>query len=269
MMNENKEQKYELLVDNLLDIIVELDLNGNFIFISPQSIDITGYHHNEIIGTSIYQCIHPNDITIIKNAIEEAKIKRNHISLEFRVKHKNGNYVDLSAKGRLVDIDGKQKIIVLASEFSKDKGKLKESENILNKIIDQTFMGFVILQDFEVKFLNPKFSEVIGNLLTNAIKYSPPSNSIAIKSEIKDGFYVISVKDNGIGFTSGEKLKLFNQFGKIDRFDQDTKLAAEGSGLGLYITKKLVELHGGKIWVESEGRNKGSTFYFTLPIIKE
>ena len=65
-MDEDIEQKYELLVDNLLDIIVELDLNGNFIFISPQSIDITGYHHDEIIGSSIYQCIHPNDISILK-----------------------------------------------------------------------------------------------------------------------------------------------------------------------------------------------------------
>ncbi len=161
-MDENIEQKYELLVDNLLDIIVELDLNGNLIFISPQSIDITGYHHDEIIGTSIYQCIHPNDISILKNAIENAKIDKNHISLEFRVRHKNGNYIYLAAKGRLVDIDGKQKIIVLASEFSKNKGKLKESKKMLNKIIDQTFMGFAILQDFEVKFLNPKFSEVIG-----------------------------------------------------------------------------------------------------------
>jgi len=161
-MDENLEQKYEILVDNLLDIIVELDLNGNFIFISPQSIDITGYHHDEIIGTSIYQCIHPNDLSILKNAIEDAKIDRKHISLEFRIKHKNGNYIYLSAKGRLVEIDGKQKIIVLASDLSKSKGDLEESEKILNKIIDQTFMGFAILQDFEVKFLNPKFSEVIG-----------------------------------------------------------------------------------------------------------
>ena len=119
------------------------------------------------------------------------------------------------------------------------------------------------------KFEKERIHEVIGNLLTNAIKYSPPSNSIVIKSEISDGFYVISVKDNGVGFTPGEKQKLFKQFGKIYRFDQETNLAAEGSGLGLYITKKLVELHGGKIWVESEGRDKGSTFYFTLPIIKD
>ena len=119
------------------------------------------------------------------------------------------------------------------------------------------------------KFEKKRMHEVIGNLLTNAIKYSPPSNSIVIKSEIKDGFYVISVKDNGIGFTLEEKQKLFKQFGKIDRFDQEAILATDGSGLGLYITKKLVELHGGKIWVESEGKNKGSTFYFTLPIIKD
>ena len=118
-------------------------------------------------------------------------------------------------------------------------------------------------------FEKEKIYDVINNLLSNAIKYSQKNSEIKIQSEIKDNFIVISVNDNGIGFTEEEKKKLFTQFGKIERYGQRFDVESEGTGLGLYIAKKIVELHGGKIWMESEGRNKGSTFYFSLPMIKE
>ncbi|MHA2088752.1 MAG: ATP-binding protein, partial [Promethearchaeota archaeon] len=59
------------------------------------------------------------------------------------------------------------------------------------------------------------------------------------------------------------------KFGKIERYGKGLDVISEGSGLGLYISKNIIELHGGNIWVESEGRNKGSTFKFSLPIIKK
>lgn len=115
------------------------------------------------------------------------------------------------------------------------------------------------------KFDKERIYEVISNLLLNAIKYTPPNGNISIQSEINNDFYIISIKDNGIGFTKEEKSKVFKQFGKIERYGQGWDIATDGTGLGLYITKKLVELHGGKVWLESEGRNKGSTFYFSIP----
>ena len=116
-------------------------------------------------------------------------------------------------------------------------------------------------------FEKERIYEVLSNLIINAIKYTTPGGNIEIKSEITNDFYKISVKDSGIGFIEEEIAHLFTQFGKIERYGQGWDLGVEGTGLGLYISKRIVELHDGKIWVESEGRNKGSTFYFTLPIV--
>ncbi len=110
--------------------------------------------------------------------------------------------------------------------------------------------------------------DVLSNLLTNAIKYTLPRGKIEIKTELKEDSVVISVTDNGIGFTEDQKTKIFKQFGKIERYGQGLDLGIDGTGLGLYISKKIVEAHGGEIWMESKGFNKGSTFFFSLPIIK-
>ncbi|KKM89092.1 hypothetical protein LCGC14_1252130 [marine sediment metagenome] len=109
--------------------------------------------------------------------------------------------------------------------------------------------------------------DVLSNLLTNAIKYTPPNGKIEINTELKEDSVVVSVKDNGIGFTEEQKTIIFQQFGKIERYGQGLDLGIDGTGLGLYISKRIVESHGGKIWMESEGKNKGSSFYFTLPIV--
>ena len=143
----------------------------------------------------------------------------------------------------------------------------KELEGLAKSRKQDIFLN--IQEDLITKFGKERIHEVIGNLLTNAIKYTPPYGTIEITSEIRDKFFVISVKDNGIGFTEEEKKNIFKQFGKIERYGRGSYISTEGTGLGLYICKKLIELHGGEIWMESEGRYKGSTFYFSLPIIKE
>ncbi len=116
-------------------------------------------------------------------------------------------------------------------------------------------------------FEKKQIYNVITNILSNAIKYTPFSGKIEVKSEITDDFIIISIMDNGIGFSNEEKTQIFKQFGKIERYGQGYDVISDGSGLGLYISKKIIEMHGGGIWVESEGREKGSTFYFSLPII--
>jgi PAS domain S-box-containing protein len=116
-----------------------------------------------------------------------------------------------------------------------------------------------------IKIEREKILEVIENLLSNAIKYTPSGGAITIHSEKTKSHYIISVDDNGIGFTDEEKSVLFTQFGKIERYGHGYDVSIDGTGLGLYVSKKIIELHGGKIWMESEGRDQGSTFYFSLP----
>jgi len=118
------------------------------------------------------------------------------------------------------------------------------------------------------EFDKEKIYEVITNLIINAVKYTPVGGQITIDSEQKNGHYIVSIKDTGIGLTQKEIGQLFTQFGKIERYGQGWDVGIEGTGLGLYISKELITLHDGKIWAESEGRNKGSTFFFSLPIIK-
>ena len=159
----------------------------------------------------------------------------------------------------------------------------------LNKIVDdlsffiklsvRELRGLAKLRNHDINLTIPdklitsfepeQMRQVISNLINNAIKYTPPNGTIEIETETIDDQIIVSIKDNGIGLTKEEKERLFTQFGKIERYGQGLDIISDGSGLGLYISKKIVELHGGKIWVESEGRNKGSIFYFTLPIITE
>jgi signal transduction histidine kinase len=117
-------------------------------------------------------------------------------------------------------------------------------------------------------FEKEEIHDVVSNLLTNAIKYTPPYGKISINTEEKGDFILISVKDNGIGFTEEQESRIFKQFGKIERYGQGLDLGIDGTGLGLYISKRIVESHRGEIWMESEGKNKGSTFYFTIPSVK-
>jgi PAS domain S-box-containing protein len=111
-----------------------------------------------------------------------------------------------------------------------------------------------------------RIEQVILNLLSNAIKNTPPNGIIYINLEKDENFVDIIIRDTGVGFTEDEKELIFKKFGKIERTFLGKDVNIEGSGLGLFISKEIVDLHGGKIILESEGRNKGSSFVIKLPI---
>ena len=106
-----------------------------------------------------------------------------------------------------------------------------------------------------------KLEELFNNLLTNSVKYSSEKGgTIRIDAEENKGFVTISISDNGMGMDKEQLDHIFEEFYKAD----ESRHNLDSSGLGLAICKRIVEKHGGKIWAESRGRMKGSTFYFTL-----
>jgi len=107
-----------------------------------------------------------------------------------------------------------------------------------------------------------KIRQVILNIVDNAIKYTK-QGEVTVSTKIQDSRLKIQVKDTGEGMTEKEISYLFESF---SRGIAGTRLYTEGAGLGLYIARKFVEMHQGKIWAESKGKDKGSTFYIELPI---
>jgi PAS domain S-box-containing protein len=108
-----------------------------------------------------------------------------------------------------------------------------------------------------------RIERVLYNLLENASKYSPPGSQIKVSVKVEPERMVIGVSDQGKGLTPSEQARLFSPFQRLE----DSLDRARGAGLGLVVCKRLVEAHGGEIWVESR-KGKGSTFFFTLPYSK-
>jgi signal transduction histidine kinase len=106
-----------------------------------------------------------------------------------------------------------------------------------------------------------KVKQVLLNLLSNAIKFTPEGGRIDVRAAPADGLVEISVTDTGVGIAPEEQEAVFEEFRQVGTADKK----AEGTGLGLALSRKFIELHGGKICVQSE-LGRGSTFTFTLPV---
>jgi signal transduction histidine kinase len=106
-----------------------------------------------------------------------------------------------------------------------------------------------------------RLEQILRNLLTNAIKFTDKGQIEVNCTQVKE-FYVFSVKDSGIGIKPEHQQVIFDRFMKIENSNQHLY---RGTGIGLFLSKQLVEMFGGKIWVESEF-GEGSTFYFTIPV---
>ena len=120
----------------------------------------------------------------------------------------------------------------------------------------------MIDEKITVKADELRIKEVFDNLIINAVKYMPENGKLTFNTEeSKDqNFVTVSVKDTGIGMTQEQATHVFDEFYKADKSRHDL----DSSGLGLSICKRIVERHGGRIWAESPGLEKGSMFYFTL-----
>jgi signal transduction histidine kinase len=105
--------------------------------------------------------------------------------------------------------------------------------------------------------------QIVFNLLSNAVKFTPAEGRIDISAHLENGNVEVTVADTGPGIAAEELEKIFEEFEQTSEGKQ-----AEGTGLGLPLSRKLVELHGGRLWAESQAGH-GSTFRFTLPVQQE
>ncbi len=125
-----------------------------------------------------------------------------------------------------------------------------------HKIILHEIANIFVIAD------NQRLEQVLYNLISNAIKYSPEKTTITVDMQVKKKLVIVSITDQGIGI-SKEKQELI-----FDRFYQVKSAHPNGFGLGLYISKEIITRHKGKIWLKSKEK-RGSTFYFSLPLTKE
>jgi two-component system CheB/CheR fusion protein len=156
-----------------------------------------------------------------------------------------------------------------------DTGKLRLSKETfrLDELVTDTIEGIqpsakqhtlIIKSKSAVSVYADRYRlyQVLVNLLTNAVKYSPKGNEIIVTVGKQKGRVVVRVKDFGIGINKVQQKKIFDRLYQVTDPEEKTY---PGLGLGLYISKEIIERHNGKIWVESEGKGKGAIFIFTLP----
>jgi len=192
--------------------------------------------------------------------------------------------LDEDSKKKFVKIIGEQsnrlinlvENILTASKIHSDKVSFRgiDVNNSIEKIIQllsQKYPNHKIVSEFNeklplVKLDEEKFQQVITNLLDNACKYSEEGKTVVVLTNFLDSDnVVISIKDEGVGIQTGDKQKVYDKF---FRLENHLTSKTQGNGLGLYITKKLVEMMDGKINYTSEV-GKGTTFTIIFPFYSQ
>ncbi|MHA1534546.1 MAG: sensor histidine kinase, partial [Promethearchaeota archaeon] len=178
-----------------------------------------------------------------------------------RLKHLVDNLIDISR----IDYE-KFKLLKKPNDFS---AIIREISKELNYSIKDRRINLMLLlpESFQINLDLVRIEQVIMNLLSNAIKNTPPNGEIVIKLIKKEDFAEFSISDTGIGISPKEMEMLFTKFGKLERYGEGFEyIDIQGTGLGLFISKEIVDSHEGEIIAKSGGRNKGSTFIVRLPI---
>ena len=174
----------------------------------------------------------------------------------------------LSLINQIVDLEkietGKTKI-----EISNVRIK-KLLENSVSMIEDKAADQHITLDcqlapeidDLEIRADEPKLQQVVINLLSNAVMFTQDGGRIIVRAKLAAKQLIVEVDDTGVGIAPENQQKVFDDFFQVKSGAKDK---TPGLGLGLGLSRRLVEMHGGKIWVESEGEDKGSRFIFTIP----
>lgn len=266
------------------EFVVKVDDKRKFIQVSATSIN--NKKNNVIAGVSIVTNIteqkeleeRKDDFINIashelKTPLTSAKIFSQVLQKRLNT-HKDIQVVDIANKLNIQLIKLEELVRNLLDITKMKKGKLPiiKKKISIKDLVEEVVEEIKLISPQEI-FLNWKardvvyvdkdrIRQVLTNLLTNAVKYSPEDKEVVISARTNKKNVEISVRDFGIGIPKQEHKKIFSKFYQASGRD-----TFPGLGLGLYISSEIIKQHGGKMWVESE-TGKGSTFYFTLPLIK-
>jgi CheY-like chemotaxis protein len=119
--------------------------------------------------------------------------------------------------------------------------------------------------DGKIQADDVRLKQIVMNLLSNAAKFTPSGGTILLQAERQGEEILVSVSDTGVGLKPDDQESIFQPF---EQLDSSFSRQEQGTGLGLALVRKLVELHGGQVWVESEGEGRGSKFKFVFPFIQ-
>ena len=141
---------------------------------------------------------------------------------------------------------------------------LKNNQYIFDN--NEIFVENKVDDKIVVKADKLRLREVLDNIISNAVKYtSKNGGSITIDAKQKDEYIIVSIEDKGIGLTKEHLDHIFDEFYKAD----SSRHELDSNGLGLSISKRIVEIHGGSIWAESLGEGQGTTVFFTIPVVNK
>lgn len=277
--NSSIESKYQLYrADGKLRWVFSQSnpyyINGNFEGYIGSIIDITD---QEVALQAIEDLSHKKDEFIsiasheLKTPLTSVKGFIQLIEKHLRPEDKVFNYA-LKASEHLIRLE---RLISDLLDVSKiNAGKLSynaTSFNFNNMLQDsiytvqQVYNSHHIEQKTEtdIEYFGDKnrIEQVVYNLLINAIKYSPASNKVIIRSYIENNNIVVAIQDFGIGIVKEDQDQVFDRYYRVD----NTSMRFQGLGLGLFISNEIIKRHNGHLRIDSE-KDKGSTFYFSLPL---
>ena len=178
--------------------------------------------------------------------------------------HTSGNHL-LTMINDILDLS---KIEAGKMDLQLENFSIKEAVTEVNTIVNalanqkQIQLSLELNQDISIEADKIKFKQILYNLLSNAVKFTDEGGQVTTKFEVSGAALLGSVTDTGVGISPQDRAKLFQPFTQIDA---SSTRAHSGTGLGLALTNRLIQLHGGKIWVDSD-IDEGSTFSFTFPL---
>lgn len=190
----------------------------------------------------------------------------------------NGFIHEMSAKIKdcVEDMTNKLSSLLELSQMEEDGFLLNKEEADISGILWSVKNNFELLaqqknQNIQLEQSEPiiarvdktRVQEIFENLLSNAVKYSFPDSEIILAIEKTEKEAIVEFRDQGQGLTEEDKEKLFRKFARLSAIPTGKE---RSNGLGLSIVKSLVELHNGRVWANSEGKNKGSSFFVALPL---